>query len=259
METQFTKKEFTRSQVSLLSKSMLIAGLFFLIIGLGGWGFSYVFTDPYGRMRTLLPLFLVIMFTGMFISIMWTKVLFSGRGKGAIAAIFAVYTITEALSFGYIFSLLRDVNGGNMNLVPVAFAITGGIFLLTVAISKLMTLRSVFTMGKMIGAAAIAMAVLMFISLILAIVAMASGSIGVMKANDTFFMFGMAGLSLITFLYICIDVWTISKMSDFMQYNPEMEGSSIIVWYAGFRLLTDLLNILLIVCWYLLRFAGRRR
>ena len=259
METQFTKKEFNQSQVSLLTRAMMIAGLFFLLIGAGGLGFSYVFKDPRGMMATFLPLFLVIMFTGMFISIMWTKVLFRGKAGATVGVIFAIYTITEALSFGYIFALLRAVGG--MNLVPIAFAVTGGIFLLTFMIAKLMSANGVFTMGKMIGATSIAVAVLFFITLILSIVALASGSFGVMQANDAFFMLGMVGLSLITFLYICMDIWSISKMSDFVQYEVgvDKQANNAIVWFAAFRLLTDLLNILLIVCWYLIRFFGRRR
>lgn len=256
METQFTKREYSKAQASLMTKASLIAGLFFIIIGLGGWGFSYIFKDPQSQMRTFLPIFLLLMVGGMVISLLWTKVMFQQkRSSGTIALIFILYTVMEALSFGYIFGLVRQTAG--MKLIPVAFAITGGMFLFTALIGKCLSMKGVFTFGKLIGAIAIAMTICMIVSLILGIIGLATGSGAVINAYDSIFMLCMVGLSIITFAYIAIDIWTISKMSEFMQYQPEFEGSSVIVWYTAFRLLTDLLNLLLLVCWWLIRLARR--
>ena len=42
---KFTRRTFSTGQSSLLMKSMLIAGAFFILIGVGSLGFTYMFLN----------------------------------------------------------------------------------------------------------------------------------------------------------------------------------------------------------------------
>ncbi|MCQ2956798.1 MAG: hypothetical protein MJ233_02960 [Mycoplasmoidaceae bacterium] len=73
METQFTKKTYTRPQASLLMKSMLIAGIAFVIIGFLSYGFSILFyqtLDSGNRILIGLPICLITLIIGMVVSFM---------------------------------------------------------------------------------------------------------------------------------------------------------------------------------------------
>jgi len=252
METQFTKREFAKTQTTLLTKSMLIAGIFFIIIGLGSWGFSEVFYNKPLALNVWLPIMLLVMFTSMLISMLWTKVLWQGKAGFTTVLIYAMYVVCESVTFGYLFGLARTAG---MNYIWTAFLVTGGVFALCAAIAKLMSLRGIFTLGSMIGAAAIAMGIMAFVALIVLIVAL-TGNRGAMNASNMLFDILMFVMSFITAGYIIIDIWSISKMSEFANYVGEDLNSGF-VWFVGYRLLVDLMNVLLIVVWFMIRMFGR--
>lgn len=263
MEQQFTKKTYTPSQVSILSKSMLIASIAFIILGAASYGWSVLFhhtlmTD-YGATAGIgFAIFFVMLIGGMVTSILWIKNMFSSESMGMTILCYALYILTTSLAFGWLFALgISDDPNKNLWWLPVMFVITGGVFLIALLISKILSINSVLTMGKMIGATAIAMMVFLIVFLVLAIVTATTHNTGVGLAADTICSLIMMGMAVISFLYVIIDIWQISKVSQFNDQTG-IEQPKIVAWFFGYRLLTDLVNVLFIVLMFFLRFARRR-
>jgi len=213
-----------------------------------------VFKDPRAMLNTWLPIMMVVMFTGMLISMLWTKVMFQGKAGFTTVLIYALYVLCESVAFGYLFGLARQSNYDN---IWIAFVIAGGVFALCAAIAKLMSLKGVFTLGKMIGSAAIAMSVLLIVDLVVMIVWMASRNWQVGQVSDFLFTIVMFCMALVTAGYIIIDIWSISKTDEFINYVGEQPNSAI-VWFTAYRLLVDLMNVVLIVIWFLFRIIRDR-
>lgn len=259
MEQQFTKRTYTPSQVSILSKSMLIASIAFIILGAASYGWSVLFyhtlmTD-YGATAGIgFAIFFVMLIGGMVTSILWVKNMFSSGSMGMTILCYALYILTTSLAFGWLFALGMQ---SELWWLPVMFAITGGVFLVALLISKILSINSVLTMGKIIGATAIAMMVFLIVFLVLAIVTATTRSEGVAIATDTICSLIMMGMAVISFFYVIIDIWQISKVSQFNDQTG-LEQPKIVAWFFGYRLLTDLVNVLFIVLMFFLRFARRR-
>lgn len=258
METQFTKRTYTQPQVSLLTKSMLIASIAFIILGACSYGWSVLFTNtlPYSDNAGVgFAIFFVMLFGGMITSILWAKNMWSSGSIGLTIVCYALYILTTSLAFGWLFSLAAQFIG--LWWLPVMFAITGAIFMMALLISKVMSLKSTLTMGKIIGATAISMLIFLLVFMILAIVFAVTRSTGVGLAIDTIGSLIMMGMAIVSFLYVIIDIWQISKVAEFSD-ETGMGQNKLIPWFFGYRLLTDLVNVLFIVLMFVLRFARRR-
>lgn len=256
VQIKITKREYSKSQVSLLTRSMLIAGIAFVIIGACSYGFAKLFENMLGTTYTPIGLLicLLTLIASMVISSLWTINMFKSGSWGLTITCYLLYILMTSVAFGWIFSL-----GFNQQLwwLPVIFAVAGGVFLITFAIAKLMSLRGVVTMGKIIGATAIAMSILMIVFLVIMIVALATQNGGVVLAGDALCSLIMAGMALISFLYIIIDIWRIQKLSQFAD-EQGIEQTKIMPWLFGFSLLTDLINVVFWMIILFIRLAGRR-
>lgn len=254
METQFTKRTYTSLQATLLTKAMLIAGIAFIIIGAGSWGFSYLFYNTIitGPFYVGFPIFLVMLLSGMIVSILWSMNMMKNGSVALTIICYLFFMASMSVAFGWVFAVAMI----NLNAwwLPVLFAIVGGIFLLSLLISKAMTINSVLSMGKIIASCAIVMSVLFLVFLILMIVSACVWNAGVWMATDAFCSMIMMIMTVISFLYIIIDLWQIGKASEFESLSGE-QVPWVITWFYGFKLLTDLVNILFIILLWVLRFA----
>ena len=246
MEQQFTKRQYSTSQVSLLTRSMLIASIAFIILGACSYGWSVLFVNSlnYDDIGVGLGIFFATLISGMVVSILWVKNMFQSHSIGLTLLCYALYILTTSLAFGWLFSLAAH----DMALwwLPVIFVIAGGTFLLALLFAKIISFNSVLTMGKVIGATALAMAIFLIIFLVLTIVFAVKPTEGTAMAADTIGSLIMLGMALVSFLYVIIDIWQISKMSEFAAETGQ-EESKILPWFFGYRLLTDLVNVLFIV------------
>lgn len=255
METQFTKKTYTRPQASLLMKSMLIAGIAFVIIGFLSYGFSILFyqtLDSGNRILIGLPICLITLIIGMVVSFMWRANMLKNGSTGLTIAIYAIYMVFTSIAFGWLFSLAM-VNS-QAYWLPVLFAIVGAIFLLTAGIAKIVSLRGIITMGAIIVITGIVMGLFFITFFIVMMVSLFINPTVTVLASDALCSLIMAAMSLVSFIYIIIDIWSISKLSEFVNESGT-EYAKIMPWYCGFRLLTDLVNLLFIAVWYLIRFG----
>lgn len=251
---KFTKRTFSTGQSSLLMKSMLIAGAFFILIGIGSLGFTYMFLNVKVPWNMGFIIFMCTLLGGMISSMLWTVNMFKNGSIGLTILCYLVYVATMSVAFGWLFTLVTAWCGATW--CAIAFAIVGGVFLISALMSKLMGLRSALTMGKMIAGISIAMSIFFLAFFIAWIVFMCVPTAGSAVATDAFMWLIMAGMSIVSFLYMIIDIWSISKMSEFAGETGADYGK-ITPWFFGFKLLTDLINVLLVVIWFILRFARR--
>jgi len=243
---------------------MLIAGLCFVAICGGAWGFSELFYSSrsafINAMNMWLPIFLLIMIAGMVISMLWIKALSKKKSVGLTIFIYALYIALESVAFGYIFALVRwtFTDDKALQYLALAFGVTGGIFLIAAGMSKLLSIKGAFSFMRLMAACGMAVGILSIVSLVLLIVNACAPSVMGLSAQSGIFFGIMLGLSVIVFGYMVIDMWSITKSEEFMNYmGLEGEVPSSYVWYCGYKLLVDLLNVLLIVLWFIIRFGSR--
>lgn len=260
-----TRRQFTKQQTSLLTKSMLIAGIGFMIIcGLSelfAWAFSFVqMYDNFGLVMGLTFGFLIV---SIAISMMWVKILWKGKATALTILVYSLYIITMSLAFGAIFNFLWFNEGLEFKFtyLAAAFAITGGIFLIVALVAKIMSLKAMITYGKIVGVCSIIMMVLFFAFMIAILVVglTGQGGQGFNLTADVITWIVLLFMAIATFFYIIVDVKSIMGLSQFNQYTNTDKQAPAIVWYCGFKLLSDLINVLLLVIIFLARLRGRVR
>lgn len=257
-QIKITAKQYSKPQVSLLTKAMLIAGIAFIILGAASYGWSYLFIstiDYVAQFNIGFLIFILTLISGMVVSMLWTANMFKSGSVILTILCYAVYLLTISVAFGWLFSIAAHFM--EMWWLPVIFAITGGVFIIALMIAKLISINSVMTMGKIIGATAIAMSIILIVFLVLMIVFMTTLNEGVGLTMDALTSIIMMAMAVVSFLYVIIDIWQISKISEF-QDNTGTDGCKILPWFFGFKLLTDLVNVLFLVLLFIIRLAGRR-
>lgn len=256
METQFTKRTYTKSQATLLTKSMLIAGIAFLIIGAASFGFSRVFQNYTAgeNITTGLAIFIVSLLAGIIVSLLWSANMMKNGSVGLTILCYAIYILTTSIAFGWLFAL--GFQNSEAYWLPVMFAVVGGIMLIAAMIARVMSVNGLLTMGKIMAATAIVMGIFFLIFFVLLFVIIFAPS-GVGNVLGNAICTGvMMGMSVFAFIYIIADIWMIGKASEFADTTGQ-EYPAIVTWYFGFKLLTDLVNILFIVLLWILRFGKR--
>lgn len=257
VQIKITAKQYTKSQVSLLTKSMLIAAIAFVVLGAASYGFSVLFTrtlNPEGEMGLGLGLCLSMLLFGMVISMLWTMNMLKNGSVALTVVCYALYIGFMSVAFGWLFALASHTV--NAVWLWVMFLVVGGVFALCALISYVVSLRTIITFGKIIAITSIVMSIFMIVFLILMIVGLATQSGGVILAGDAFCDMIMVIMSIVSFLYVIIDIWQISKLGEFAQ-SYDQPYSKILPWFCGYRLLTDLVNILFIAIFWLIK-LGRR-
>ncbi|MCQ3907359.1 MAG: hypothetical protein MJ219_00980 [Mycoplasmoidaceae bacterium] len=86
------------------------------------------------------------------------------------------------------------------------FFVVGFVFLFATMIAKIISLRSVITMGKIIGVVGITTMILFLVFFILVIVSAFTLNPGVGIAGDTFCLIIMLCMTIVSFLYLVIDI-----------------------------------------------------
>lgn len=201
-----------------------------------------------------LPICLVMLISGMIVSMLWAANMMKNGSVGLTALCYAIYIITTSIAFGWIFAV--GMVQSQAYWLPVIFAVVGAIFLIATMIAKVISINGIITMGKIIFAVGIVMALFFLMFFIILLVMIFSPTAGIIS-GDILCTGIMMGMSIVSFLYIVIDIWQISKISEFATTTGQ-EYSKILPWFLGYRLLTDLVNLLFIVVLYIIRFGSRR-
>lgn len=257
METRFTRKTFSKAQVSLLTKSMAIAGLAFILVGIASYGWSILFDkvfDEAGLMNIGLSICLITLFSSMIVSMLWVANMIKSGSIPLTIACYLFYIASTSVAFGWMFNLAeRSVDA---TWLMFTFVIVGAGFLLATMIAKISSANSIMTMAKVIGIVGFVMSILFIVFLVLLMVSIFVWNPNVGVIGDTLCSIVMLSMTVVSFLYIVIDIWQISMLSEFQQASGQ-ETLEILPWFCGFRLLTDLVNLVFIVIFWMLKFSRR--
>jgi len=253
------KKTFGKSQTSLFAKSMLIAGAgFILIFGISwllSWAFSFVKGEAMTNPTIVFSIILGTLLVSMIISMIWTRILWKGKSTGLTILVYSIYIATMSLSFGYLFAYITRTGGAEYQyMLPLCFAVAGTIFLLVTLVAKLIGIRGMITFGKIIAVTGAIAGAAFFAFLITFLVLgprMGWGSARVVS------FISMSMIALVMFFYIIIDIKMIMAASQFNEYTGLEENAPAIVWYFGFKLLSDIINVLFWVVIWITRLIRR--
>ncbi|WKX02204.1 Bax inhibitor-1 family protein [Candidatus Mycoplasma mahonii] len=172
------------------------------------------------------------------IRIIWTF-RFMKASKTFIIVNYLVYVAAQGIGFGILFTMWKAQD------ILIAFGVAGVLFgVMAFAGYKA---RDLSKLGVFLFYGSIAMLVLGIISMILYFS-------GIYSDKLIFVYFLAAGV--LTLLYISYDVWLLKKFSEKLEHTNDPEMEFRISAFFGFRLLTDIVQLIWIVL-RLMRYFGR--
>lgn len=255
------QKTLSRSQMSLLNRSMLYAGIGFVLIALIGFAIAMGIwksnnIETLNNSITLLWTFsIILILVSMILSMVVNVKLFTRMGnvsKGLIYSMWTVYIVAEGLGFGLLFLAFMVQFNGQQGILYLIFVFAaGGIaFMIAALIGKSLSTKAMMSLGKFISILSIAFMVMFFVFMIATIVASFTSSFG---SEGLFLM--IIGLSTILFLlYMVFDISVISKTQQFLTIdNTQLSWTLAMIF--GFRLLVDLVGLIWNIAIFVLRFA----
>jgi len=252
------KNSFGKSQTSLFAKSMLIAGCgFILIFGLSwllAWAFSFVKGQAMTNSTIVLCIILGSLLLSMIISMIWTRILWKGKSTGLTILVYSLYIAAMSVSFGYLFAYIARGHAEYQYLLPLCFAVAGGIFLLVTLVAKVIGIKGMITFGKIVAVTGAIAGAAFFAFLITFLVL---GPRMSWQSAQVISFISMSMIALVMFFYIIIDIKMIMAASQFNEYTGLEENAPAIVWYFGFKLLSDIINVLFWVVIWITRLARR--
>lgn len=250
------QKQIKTHQMSVLSRSLLIAGTGFIVIALLGGLFSYgiVQGNWFGQNITWMYwvsviLIIVSSFMSFFI---WRKI--ERVKKTTIVIMYSLYLLAEGFAFGILFSAFT-INFGSakgIQYLILIFAIGGLAFLIAGVIGQRLSTRATMSLGRFIMFLSIAFLILFFITMIFAIVCYATN--GINGALDSWISVIMCFSCVLFFLYIMYDISVISKSQIYvgMQENAVQWNYALMF---GFILLIDFVGLVWQIAYMFLRYA----
>jgi len=249
---------FGKSQTSLLAKALLIAGIgFVLICGLSVlfmWAFLHLDPSVLIQANILFPVVFGCLLLSMGISMLWMKILWKGKATGLTILVYSLYIISMSVGFGFLFARLWLLQ---YKIIFLAFGVTGLLFLLLALISKVIGARGMITFGKIVMVTGIISGILFFAFMITMLIVGITGGWGGASLINAYSWLILALTSFAMFFYIIVDIKVISKASEFNEYTGVSEMAPAVVWYFGFKLLSDIVNLLFWVVIWITRLARR--
>lgn len=251
------QKLLKTNQISILSKSLLIAGAGFLAIALLGGLFSYGIVQGHwfqgAAISTLYIISIVlIIVSGVMSFFIWRKI--ETVKKSTIAIMYTLYCLAEGFAFGILFSAftLNFGSAKGIQYLILIFAIGGFAFLIAGLIGHRLSAKQTMSLGKFIMYMSIAFMIMFGVTLILMIVSICTG--GFSGAMDSWVTAIMCFSCVLFFLYIMYDISIISKSQAYVG----IQENAIQMNYAlmfGFVLLVDFVGLVWQIAYMFLRYA----
>lgn len=258
--TTSRQKQLSHSQMSLLNRSMLYAGIGFILIALIGFGIAMGLWSANGQaLINSVPLLwtfsVILILVAMILSMVVNVKFFTRMGnvsKALVLTMWGIYVVAEGLGFGMLFLCFMvqfEMQQGILYLMFV-FAAGGVAFLIAALIGKSLSNRATMALGKFISMLSIAFMVMFFVFMIATLIVSLTGSF----ASDGLFLM-IIGLSTILFLlYMVFDISAISKTQQFIGIDNTQINWTLAMMF-GFRLLVDLVGLIWNIAIFVLRFA----
>ena len=152
---------------------------------------------------------------------------FRTAGKFFIYSVFTIYIVAQGLGFGILFTLWRAQD------LLIIFGVAGGMFALMAFAGY--HAKDLSKMGVYLFYAMIGLLVLSTISMILYFTGI---------YDNTLIFIIVLGSGILTLLYTMYDVWLLKKFSKNEDLNYDEDMKFRIVMFFGFRLLTDLIQLI---------------
>lgn len=228
---------YNKKQLSVLQISILTAGIGFLatfLIALIAQQIDKHF--PIGR-TTLALLSTISIFTAFILAIIWNFRFYKTSTTYSIFTI-SLYCLAFGIGFGFLFNLLR------LSEIIYSFAVVSLILLITFLVSKVLSAKQAFKLGKFIFISSIVFLVVFFIY---TIVAWFVGSTTRFWLQTL--VSGVSGI--LSILFLTYNLWLAQNMDNFLNENSLTKKLGI---FIGFQILVNLLNLLMIVMRLLLSF-----
>ena len=252
-------KTFSKAQGSMLTKSLLISGICFILVCAASIGWGIMFANLYNDMSwqtwdlvySLYFVALFVIIASMILSMVWQKKI-KTAGIGLTAMVFIIYILGQSLGFGMVFGLIIGEVGyddSTQGMTAIAqlgliFGVTGILFALMAFVGSIMNNKVAMTMKKfMMVGMMIVFGMMLFISmmwLFSALFWMPSYT-----SANWFYWLIILLMAPLMLCYVAYDIYQIKKMDTFNTLQGK-EKMNITLMFA-FKLLVDLVGLMWIV------------
>lgn len=255
--THFSKKQYSKHQMSIMSWALSVAGFGLLAIGLIGFGFLELIKkastnlEAERALQIFVPIIVICSVLSFVLCLIWV---FKMQNASLFFQLFTliVYCSSTGFSLSGMFFYL------NAPEIIFAFAITGLAFFLTFFIAKIMSLKTAISLGKI-------MMVLMIVYFVLIIISILTSFFSFIPTigtnynsiiNQWIYVIITFVSGILTVLFLLYNLWTIQNMDKF---NSNLESKEIrnIGMFFGFMILMNLVRILFFVLRMMINLRGR--
>jgi FtsH-binding integral membrane protein len=233
-----------KSQQTLLTRSLIVAGISFLLIFAFSFGF-YKILDSIGIEKSseivnVMYIFSILLIIGsMFMSMyIWTRI--QKVSKYTIISCIVAYGIAEGIAFGVLFYAIGLTVGTESEILSFGdlaycFLFAGSVFVIAGLVGMALTAKTTFTLGKFIMVMSLIMLLMFPVMLIMYLCGATMGN-GIIYAI-------YAAMGLLFIGYIAYDFSVISKMSEFDLFSDDKVKLNLTLMF-GFKLLIDFVGLL---------------
>jgi len=234
----------TRKHSSILSKSLLIAGIAFIAIFGFSFGLYKLLWSKYGAQisnNTVIALYVIsiLMLIGSIIMVVIVLPRIMKVKLATLISLVILYSIANGISFALLFYAIKQTNhvihdsSFQVGDICWCFLISGAIFLITGFLGTLLSVRYTLSLAKFLMIATMVFMVCFLVFFII--------NIFTQLTTTTFIIiYGIWGFLMI--LYIMFDFSMIKKSQPFISIQ-ENSIQTKFVWMFGFTLLVDLIQL----------------
>ena len=256
MNIQVFKKFYNKQQLSMLSKSMIIGGSFFVLTGI----LSMIICELLSYLNltnnpAVMNIAIATIVIASIMSMIWKSFGWINKNKCLTIAITSIYSVLLSITLGYFFAFIKQNFKNGYYLIYFSFIITGAIAFIAGLISIALNKKGAITFGKFVLTLTIIMLVVSGISLFLLWFSLFFTSL--LSTIDYLVFMLIIVSAILSFCYLIIDILLIMRFQQVKSLVVDENLGNNLVWYFGFRLLTDLVNILLYVIYFLLRLTKK--
>lgn len=256
---QILKRTYNKSQLSMLSKSMIIGGSFFILTGIISVIICELFSKFCKNLENnfaLLGIAVAAIIIASIMSSIWKTFGWSSKNKVSTIVITIIYTCLLSITLGYFFAFIKLHFENGYSLIYLSFLITGVIAFISGLISIGLNKKGAVSFGKFV---LVLMIVMLAVSGICLLLWFSLFFMNLLLTIDYLVFILIIGSAFLSFCYLIIDILLIMRLqqNNALANNENLENN--IVWYFSFRLFTDLISILLYVIYFLLRLKSPKK
>ena len=257
---QILKRTYNKSQLSILSKSLIIGGSFFILTGVLSVILCELFSIFCKNLENnfvLLGIAVAAIIIASIMSSIWKTFGWSSKNKVSTIVITIIYTCLLSITLGYFFAFIKLHFKNGYSLIYLSFLITGIIAFISGLISIGLNKRGAVSFGKFVLVLMIVMLAVSGVCLLLLWFSLFF--MNLLLTIDYLVFILIIGSAFLSFCYLIIDILLIMRFqqNNALANNENLENN--IIWYFGFRLFTDLISILLYVIYFLLRLKSPKK